>query len=182
MTVHNHSFGFGALRLSSRLHQFLHICSIDTHSYCDGLYMLSPNSGNVRRLFHLYESTLLLSSDTRRGHQISLHMVVSHHVVAGNLTQELWENKQPVLWTVLSHLSSMGVGFNTHYTRPSCLDISLPLEAFRWRHRTLRSSCIMSIWLMPCSHLDDNGLNLWTCKQDQFNVVLYKPCLGHGVS
>jgi hypothetical protein len=29
-------------------------------------------------------SPLLLSSDTRRGHQISLQMVVSHHVGAGN--------------------------------------------------------------------------------------------------
>jgi hypothetical protein len=32
---------------------------------------------------YLYVSTLLLSSDTRRGHPISLQMVVSHRVVAG---------------------------------------------------------------------------------------------------
>jgi hypothetical protein len=36
-------------------------------------------------IYFMYMSTLLLSSDTdaRRGHQIPLHVVVSHHVVAG---------------------------------------------------------------------------------------------------
>jgi hypothetical protein len=23
---------------------------------------------------------------------------------------------------------------------------------------------LMPAWILPCSHLDDNGLNLWTCK------------------
>jgi hypothetical protein len=35
-------------------------------------------------LFILYEYTVALFRHTRRGHQISLQMVVSHHVVAGN--------------------------------------------------------------------------------------------------
>ena len=41
---------------------------------------------------------------TRRGHQYSLQMVVSHHVVAGIWTQDLWKNT----WCSypLSHLSS----------------------------------------------------------------------------
>jgi hypothetical protein len=47
---------------------------------------------------------------------------------------------------------------------PSFLEVSLPLAAFGWRHRTLSSSCTMPAWILPCSHLDDNRLNLWTCK------------------
>jgi hypothetical protein len=35
-------------------------------------------------LFYLYEYTVAVSRHTRRGHQIPLQMVVSHHVVAGN--------------------------------------------------------------------------------------------------
>jgi hypothetical protein len=35
-------------------------------------------------LFYVYEYTIALFRHTRRGHQISLQMVVSHHVVAGN--------------------------------------------------------------------------------------------------
>jgi hypothetical protein len=31
---------------------------------------------------------------TRRGHQIPLQMVVSHHVVAGNGTQDIWKSSQ----------------------------------------------------------------------------------------
>ena len=33
-----------------------------------------------------------LQTHTRRGHQIPLQMVVSHHVVAGNWTQDLWRS------------------------------------------------------------------------------------------
>ena len=47
---------------------------------------------------------------------------------------------------------------------PICLDVSILLTAFRWRYRTLSSSCTMPAWMLPCSCLDDNGLNLWTCK------------------
>jgi hypothetical protein len=35
-------------------------------------------------LFILCEYTVTFSRHTRRGHQMSLQMVVSHHVVAGN--------------------------------------------------------------------------------------------------
>jgi hypothetical protein len=35
-------------------------------------------------LFYLYEYTVAVFRHTRRGHQILLQMVVSHHVVAGN--------------------------------------------------------------------------------------------------
>ena len=39
----------------------------------------------------------------------------------------------------------------------------------------------MHAWMLPCSHLDDNGLNLWTCKPAPSKCCPYKSCLGHGV-
>jgi hypothetical protein len=35
-------------------------------------------------LFYVYEHTVTVFRHTRRGHQIPLQMVESHHVVAGN--------------------------------------------------------------------------------------------------
>ena len=35
----------------------------------------------------------------------------------------------------------------------------------------------MPAWILPCSHLDDNGLNLWTCKPAPIKCP-YKSCLG----
>ena len=35
-------------------------------------------------VFYVYEYTVAVFRHTRRGHQILLQMVVSHHVVAGN--------------------------------------------------------------------------------------------------
>jgi hypothetical protein len=35
-------------------------------------------------LFYVYEYAIALFRHTRRGHQIPLQMVVSHHVIAGN--------------------------------------------------------------------------------------------------
>jgi hypothetical protein len=43
-------------------------------------------------LSYVYEYTVAVFRHTRRGHQISLQIVVSHHVVAGNPTQDLWKN------------------------------------------------------------------------------------------
>ena len=48
--------------------------------------------------------TLAVFRHTRRGRQIPLQMVVSHHVVAGIGTQDLWKNTQCSY--PLSHLSS----------------------------------------------------------------------------
>jgi hypothetical protein len=43
----------------------------------------------------MYVSTLLLSSDTtEEGIGSLLQMVVCHHVVAENLTQDLWKSSQ----------------------------------------------------------------------------------------
>jgi hypothetical protein len=63
----------------------------------------------------------------------------------------------------------------------SCLEASLLLAAFRWRRRTLGSSCTMPAWMLPCSHLGDSGLNLRTCKSGPIKCCSYKSCLGHGV-
>ena len=43
-------------------------------------------------LFHLYEYTVAVFRHTRKGHWIPLQMVVSHHVVAGNWTRDLWKS------------------------------------------------------------------------------------------
>ena len=60
-------------------------------SFCDSLEGDSKATVNlVTYLFHLYEYTVAVFRHTRRGHQIPLQMVVSHHVVAGNWTQDLW--------------------------------------------------------------------------------------------
>ena len=42
----------------------------------------------------MYVSTLLLSSDTPKEGIQSLYMVVSHHVVAGTWTQDLWKSSR----------------------------------------------------------------------------------------
>jgi hypothetical protein len=62
----------------------------------------------------------------------------------------------------------------------SCLKASL-LAAFKWRCRTLRSSYTMPIWMLPCSCLDDTGLNFWTCKTAPIKFHPCKTCLGHSV-
>jgi hypothetical protein len=49
----------------------------------------------------IFKYSIAIFRHTRRGHQISLQMVVSHHVVAGNLTQnsERTLEEQSVLLT-----------------------------------------------------------------------------------
>jgi hypothetical protein len=59
---------------------------------------------------------------------------------------------------------------------PSHLGADLLLAAYRWICRTLTSSNILPAWMLPCSHLDDNALNHWTC-----NPAPIKSCLGHGI-
>ena len=44
------------------------------------------------------------------------------------------------------------------------LEVSILLADFRWRCRTLSSSCTKPAWMLPCSRLDDTVLNFWTCK------------------
>jgi len=40
--------------------------------------------------------------------------------------------------------------------------------------KTLSSSSTMSAWMLPCSHLDDNGLNLWSSKPAPIKCCSYK--------
>ena len=47
---------------------------------------------------------------------------------------------------------------------PSFLEVSFLLSAFGSRHRTFSSSSLSSAWMLPHPRLDDNGMNLWTCK------------------
>ena len=55
-------------------------------------------------LLVIYKYTVAVFRHPRRGHQTSLQLVVSHHVVAGNWTQDLWKSSQCSY--LLSHLSS----------------------------------------------------------------------------
>jgi hypothetical protein len=55
-------------------------------------------------LFIICKYTVAVFRHTRRGCQISLQMVVSHHVVAGIWTQDLWKSSQCSY--PLSHLTS----------------------------------------------------------------------------
>jgi hypothetical protein len=76
------------------------------------------------KIYFIYMSTLSLSSDTidvnRRVHQIPLQMVVSHHVVTGNWTQDLWKSSQCSV--KLSNLSStlFGVLRQSFSVCPGC--------------------------------------------------------------
>jgi hypothetical protein len=64
---------------------------------------------------------------------------------------------------------------------PSQVRVSFLLFAFGARCRSLNSSSTMPAWMLPCSLLDDNGLNLWTCESAPIKCCPYKSCLGHGV-
>jgi hypothetical protein len=54
-------------------------------------------------LFIICKYTVAVFRHTRRGHQISLQMVVSHHVVAGIWTPDLWKSSRVLLPTEPSH-------------------------------------------------------------------------------
>jgi hypothetical protein len=54
-------------------------------------------------LFIIYKYTVAVFRCTRRGHQISLQMVVSHHVVAGIWTSDLRKSSRVLLPTEPSH-------------------------------------------------------------------------------
>jgi len=51
-------------------------------------------------LFYVYEYAVAVFRHTRRGHQISLQMIESHHVFSGIWTQDLWKSRQSVLLTI----------------------------------------------------------------------------------
>jgi hypothetical protein len=65
------------LSINYLIHPFMHYLSNKRFTY---LYFTSF----FFYLFNVYEYTVSIFMHTRRGRQISLQMVVSHHVVAGN--------------------------------------------------------------------------------------------------
>ena len=54
------------------------------------------------------------------------------------------------------------------------------LEAFT-RCRIFSSCCIKSDWMIPCSHIYDNGLDLWTGKPAPIKCCPYRSGLCNGV-
>jgi hypothetical protein len=80
---------------------YISICIRETHT-CVPLilplhfhyYLIKKNFFKLF-IYFMYVSytvsyTVAVFRHTRRGHRIPLKMVVSHHVVAGNQTQDLW--------------------------------------------------------------------------------------------
>jgi hypothetical protein len=54
----------------------------------------------------------------------------------------------------------------------------LPICEYSRSFHLLRSnSCTMPDWMTPCSFLDDNGLNLWTCKPAPIKSCPINSCL-----
>jgi hypothetical protein len=79
-----------------------------------------------------------------------------------------WEWHHLKMWPCWNRCDLVGIGVSlwvwAYDPHSRCLEGSLLLAAFGWRRRTLSSACAMPVWILPCSYLDDNGLNLWTCK------------------
>jgi hypothetical protein len=89
---------------------------------------------------------------SRRRSQISLWMVVSHHVVAGIWTQDLWKNSQ---WSYpLSHLSSPYFWF--FETVFLCVALAV-LKLSLWSRLALNSQrsacfCCLDAWIKGVHH------------------------------
>ena len=82
-------------------------------------------------------------SCARRGHQIPLQMAVSHHVVAGNWTRDLWKESQ--CSQPLSHLSSPAPPFLSNSSMVTPLDWKDDLGALLVKMRTDRK-VFLSSW------------------------------------
>ena len=63
---------------------------------------------------------------------------------------------------------------------PNHMGASLLQVFFKWRCRTSSSSWTMPAWTLTCSHFDDDGWNLWSCKPDLIKCCFDKSCLVHG--
>ena len=78
-----------------------------------------------------YTFTVLIH--TRRGHQISLWMVVSHHVVAWIWTQDLWKSSQCFLSAELSLQPSMNLLWKRDMTKQESWGfLFLPASGVQW--------------------------------------------------
>jgi hypothetical protein len=81
----------------------LHVC------FCDSKNRKARESQYLylgdffKKIFIICKYTVAVFRHSRRGSQISLWMVVSHHVVAGIWTQDLWKSSWVLLPTEPSH-------------------------------------------------------------------------------
>jgi len=57
----------------------------------------------------MHEYTVAVFRHTRRGHQIPLQIVVSHHVVAWHWTQDLWRRSQCIFFFFFFFPSELGM-------------------------------------------------------------------------
>ena len=73
---HNHVLGSYS-KLASLALKFVHV---EQHNACNFVFRFFLKR---KDLFILCEYTVAVLRHTRRGHQIPLHMVVSHHVLLG---------------------------------------------------------------------------------------------------
>jgi hypothetical protein len=74
-------------------------------------------------LFIICKYTVVVFRYTRRGHQISLRVVVSHHVVAGIWTSDLRKSSQVLLPTEPSHQPGRSISIGP-----------VPLNSLAWTH------------------------------------------------
>ena len=107
------------------------------------LCSLSPCLLQPKDLFIiLHKYTVADFRRTRRGRQISLWVVVSHHVVAGIWTQDLWKSSQCSY--PLSHLTSPRQKFK------SAISLEFPETAIsvgNWTHMgRVDHICNLSTW------------------------------------
>ena len=87
-----------AIQMVVSLHVVAGNWILRTSAHSSQLCSLSPSSLRPKDLLIIINKyTVAVFRCTRRGHQISLWVVVSHHVVAGIWTQDLWKSSQSVL-------------------------------------------------------------------------------------
>lgn len=71
-------------------------------------------------------------------------------------------------------VSMWGLSFETPpNSPPNCLQDSLYLSAFGSRCRNFSSASPTCTWMLSCSCLDNNRLNIWACKAAPIKFVLY---------
>ena len=98
---------------------------------------------------------LHLHPQVKRGHQIPLHMVVSHHVFAGNWTQDLWRAARALdLWAISPVLNFLFWQLYCH-----CVD---------------QCSCLYKIHDKPFWVKEHKGSSfLLKCPKNKITIIMY---------
>ena len=143
-------------------------------------------------LFHVYEYTVAVFRHIRKEHQIPLQMVVSHHVVTGNWTQDLWKSSQSVLLTtepLLQPLTNLLMSSHiVHTNHPFRLYLWNGIPSTGEVGYTLKASFPKLLWrcwlhihggFASCWQPGSNPRNLPNDKTDCIPEVNYKQ---HGLS